>query len=127
MFGTIATIVGIVLALVAIIVLASMSYVKAPPNQAFLISGPRKDLRIIVGKAGFRIPFIERLDKLYLGAIGVDVKTQSAVPTADYINVWTDANVNVRVGAKPELMAIAAKNFLNQPAKVISDKAREVL
>lgn len=127
MFGTIATIVGIVLALAAIIVLASMSYVKAPPNQAFLISGPRKDLRIIVGKAGFRVPFIERLDKLYLGAIGVDVKTQSAVPTSDYINVWTDANVNIRVGTDPGLMAIAAKNFLNQPAKVISDKAKEVL
>ena len=127
MFGTIAIIVGIVLALAAIIVLASMSYVKAPPNQAFLISGPRKDLRIIVGKAGFRVPFIERLDKLYLGAIGVDVKTQSAVPTSDYINVWTDANVNIRVGTNPELMAIAAKNFLNQPANVISDKAKEVL
>ena len=127
MFGTIATIVGIVLALAAIIVLASMSYVKAPPNQAFLISGPRKELRIIVGKAGFRVPFIERLDKLYLGAIGVDVKTQSAVPTSDYINVWTDANVNIRVGTDPGLMAIAAKNFLNQPAKVISDKAKEVL
>ena len=127
MFGTIAGIVGLAVAIVAIIVLISMSYVKAPPNQAYLISGPRKDLRIISGRAGFRIPFIERLDKLYLGAIGVDVKTQSAVPTADYINVWTDANVNVRVSANPGLMAVAAKNFLNQPAKTISDKAKEVL
>ena len=127
MFGTIAGIVGIALAVVVIIVLISMSYVKAPPNQAYLISGPRKDLRIISGRAGFRVPFIERLDKLYLGAIGVDVKTQSAVPTADYINVWTDANVNVRVSANPVLMAVAAKNFLNQPAKTISDKAKEVL
>ena len=127
MFGTIASIVGIVLALAALVVIICMSYIKAPPNQAYLISGPRKDLRIIVGKGGLRIPFIERLDKLYLGAIGVDVKTQSAVPTADYINVWTDANVNVRIGTNPELMGVAAKNFLNQPAKMISDKAREVL
>lgn len=110
-----------------IIGLISMSYVKAPPNQAYLISGPRKEPKIITGKAGFRVPFVERLDKLYLGAIGVDVKTRSAVPTAEYINVFVDANVNVRVSSKPELLAVAAKNFLNQNSEVISQKAQEVL
>lgn len=121
------TIVGVVLVIALIVILATMSYVKCPPDQAFLISGPRKDLKIISGKAGFRIPFIERLDKLYLGAIGVDVKTRSAVPTAEYINVFVDANVNVRVSSKPELLAIAAKNFLNQKKEIISAKAQEVL
>ena len=110
-----------------VIGLISMSYVKAPPNQAYLISGPRKEPKIITGKAGFRVPFVERLDKLYLGAIGVDVKTRSAVPTAEYINVFVDANVNVRVSSKPELLAVAAKNFLNQNSEVISQKAQEVL
>ena len=125
--GTIFTIVGIVLVIAVIVILATMSYVKCPPDHAFLISGPRKDLKIISGKAGFRIPFIERLDKLYLGAIGVDVKTRSAVPTAEYINVFVDANVNIRVSSKPELMAVAAKNFLNQKREIISAKAQEVL
>ena len=125
--GAIFASVGIIAILALIVVLVMMSYVKAPPDQAFLISGPRKDLKIICGKAGFRIPFVERLDKLYLGAIGVDVKTRSAVPTADYINVFVDSNVNVRVGADPTLMAIAAKNFLNQKREVISAKAQEVL
>lgn len=125
--GTIFTIVGIVLAIALVMILATMSYVKCPPDHAFLISGPRKDLKIISGKAGFRIPFIERLDKLYLGAIGVDVKTRSAVPTAEYINVFVDANVNIRVSSTPELMAVAAKNFLNQKREVISAKAQEVL
>ena len=110
-----------------VVVIAVMSYVKAPPNQAYLISGPRKDLKIISGKAGFRIPFVERLDKLYLGAIGVDVKTRSAVPTAEYINVIVDSNVNIRVGSTPELLSIAAKNFLNQEREAISAKAQEVL
>ena len=125
--GTIFTIVGIILVIALVVILATMSYVKCPPDHAFLISGPRKDLKIISGKAGFRIPFIERLDKLYLGAIGVDVKTRSAVPTAEYINVFVDANVNIRVSSKPELMAVAAKNFLNQKREVISAKAQEVL
>ena len=120
--------IGVAAVIVAIVViLAFMSYVKAPPNQAYLISGPRKNPKIISGKAGFRIPFVDRLDKLYLGAIGVDVKTRSAVPTADYINVWTDANVNVRISSDPELMDLAAKNFLNQNRDAISSKAQEVL
>lgn len=123
----IVTIAVIVVVLLALFGLGTMSYVKAPPNQAYLISGPRKTPKIISGKAGFRIPFVERLDKLYLGAIGVDVKTRSAVPTAEYINVFVDANVNVRVSSKPELLAVAAKNFLNQPSEVISQKAQEVL
>lgn len=125
--GIIIVVVVGILILAGLIVLASMSYVKAPPDQAFLISGPRKDLKIISGKAGFRIPFVERLDKLYLGAIGVDVKTRSAVPTAEYINVFVDSNVNIRVSSDPKLMAIAAKNFLNQDREMISAKAQEVL
>ena len=119
--------IAVIAILFALIGIATMSYVKAPPNQAYLISGPRKDLKVITGKAGFRIPFIERLDRLYLGAIGVDVKTRSAVPTAEYINVFVDSNVNVRVGSTPELLTIAAKNFLNQDHNVISAKAQEVL
>ena len=120
-------IIGVAAVIAIIAILAFMSYVKAPPNQAYLISGPRKNPKIISGKAGFRIPFIDRLDKLYLGAIGVDVKTRSAVPTADYINVWTDANVNVRISSDPALMDLAAKNFLNQNRDAISSKAQEVL
>ena len=125
--GTLFTVGGILIVLALLVVIALMSYVKAPPDQAFLISGPRKDLKIISGKAGFRIPFIERMDRLYLGAIGVDVKTRSAVPTAEYINVFVDSNVNIRVGSTPELIAIAAKNFLNQKREVIAAKAQEVL
>ena len=124
---TLFTVGGILIVLALLVVVALMSYVKAPPDQAFLISGPHKDLKIICGKAGFRIPFIERLDRLYLGAIGVDVKTRSAVPTAEYINVFVDSNVNIRVSSDPQLMAIAAKNFLNQKREVISAKAQEVL
>ena len=125
--GTLFTVGGILIVLALLAVIALMSYVKAPPDQAFLISGPRKDLKIISGKAGFRIPFIERMDRLYLGAIGVDVKTRSAVPTAEYINVFVDSNVNIRVCSTPELIAIAAKNFLNQKREVIAAKAQEVL
>ena len=56
-------ILGVVIA--AIVLLLIAGYVKAPPDTAFIISGFRKP-RILIGKAGVRIPFLERLDKLSL-------------------------------------------------------------
>ena len=87
--------VGIILAL--FIILLCMGYVKAPPDMAFIISGIKKKSRVVIGKASFRIPFLERLDKLNLRLIPIDVKTSNAVPTADYININVDATVNVKI------------------------------
>jgi len=47
-----------------IISLLMMSYVKAPPDTAYVISGIKR--RVIIGKAGIKIPFLERVDKLDL-------------------------------------------------------------
>ena len=116
---------------VAVIVLVALvvvfGYVKAPPDVAYIISGVRKNPRILVGKAGIKIPFFERLDKLALGAIQIDVKTGSSVPTAEYINVRIDSTVSVRVSQDPELLKIAAQNFLNVPREEIARKVNDLL
>ena len=98
---------------VIVIALCCTGYVKAPPNVAYIISGPHKKSRTLVGRAGIKIPFIERLDKLQLGAIQIDVTTKNEVPTADYINVQVDSNVNIKVGTSKDMLARAAENFLN--------------
>ena len=120
------TLLPIVIALVVILVLAS-GYVKSPPDQAYIISGLRKTKKILIGKAGVKIPFFERLDKLNLALIPIDVKTASEVPTADYINIRVDANVNIKVGKTPEALERASTNFLNLPLTEIGRVAREVL
>jgi flotillin len=56
----------------------ALGYRKAPPDCAFIISGLCK--RTLIGKAGFMIPFFERLDKVTLELIQVDVKTKQKVP-----------------------------------------------
>ena len=48
----------IIIPIVAILVLLACGYVKAPPDTAYIISGFRKP-RILIGKAGIRIPFLE--------------------------------------------------------------------
>ena len=113
--------VGIILFLLIIIT----GYIKAPPDTAYIISGLRR--KIIIGKASVRIPFFERVDKLKLQLIAVDVKTSSAVPTADYININVDANVNVKVSSDPQLIKLGAENFLNKDTAYVAKVAREVL
>lgn len=102
-------------------------YLKAPPDKAYIISGFRKKPRVLIGKAGIRIPILERLDKLNLALIPIDVKTSSEVPTADYINIRVDSNVNVKIGQSAEYLDKAAINFLNLTTDDIARVAREVL
>ena len=111
---------------VAIVALMVASYVKAPPDTAYIISGFRKP-RILIGKAGFRIPFLERLDKLSLKMFSVDVKTADYVPNAEYINVKVDATVKIRIGQTPDMMALASKFFLNEGEDMIIRRVQDTL
>ena len=115
---------GIVVAVLLLIVL--IGYVKAPPDTAYMISGFRKP-RILIGKAGVRIPFLERLDKLSLKMFSVDVKTTDYVPNAEYINVKVDATVKIRIGQSEEMMALASKFFLNESEEMIIRRVQDTL
>ena len=115
---TILPFVPAVIIAIALIALLASGYVKAPPDVAYIISGLHKKPRILVGKAGIKIPFLERLDKLALGAIQIDVKTGSAVPTAEYINVRVDSTVSVRVGQSEEMIALAT--FMGTPQEKVN-------
>lgn len=112
----------VIILLIAIIIIG---YKKAPPDTAFIISGLRK--KVIIGKASVKIPFLERMDKLSLKLIAIDVKTSTAVPTADYINIQVDAAVNVKISSEKVKLDKAAENFLNQNTQYIATIAREVL
>lgn len=117
-------IVGVVLLL--LIIFIAMSYIKCPPDMVYLISGLKKEPRVLIGKAGIRIPFFERVDKLTLELIQIDVKT-TKVPTADFINVDVDAVANVRIPKDNELIQVAARHFLNQDSRYISMNVQQVL
>ncbi|MCQ2533523.1 MAG: flotillin family protein [Clostridia bacterium] len=121
-----ALIVGLIIA-IAVIILFCIGYVKAPPDMAYIISGLRKKPRYVMGKASVKVPFFERLDKVSLKLIPIDVKTSNAVPTADYININVDATVNIKISNQPEKLHLAAENFLNKNSDYIASVAREVL
>lgn len=110
-----------------VIILFASGYKKAPPDKALVISGLGRKNRVLIGRAGLKIPFFERVDTLDLALIPIDVKTSSEVPTADYINIRVDAAVNVKISKTPELLEKAAVNFLNLNTADIGRVAREVL
>ena len=116
---------AVIIALLLLIFVAG--YVKASPDTALIISGIRKDPKVLIGKAGIRIPFLESKDELHLQLIPIDVKTSNAVPTADYININVDATVNVKISDNEDRLKLAAQNFLNKNADYIARVAREVL
>ena len=121
LFGIIA---GVV---ILFIILSICMYVKAPPSVAYVLSGLKKEPRILVGTGGFKIPIIERLDKVFLGQSTVDVKTSMPVPTHDFIDVMVDAVCKVRVMPTPEGTRLAAKNFLNMTSAEIASSIKDSL
>ena len=120
-------ILGLILTLVILLIVFFMaSYIKCPPDMVYLISGLKKESKVITGKATIRIPFLERIDKVPLKLIQIDVKT-NRVPTNDYINVDVDAVANVRISTEPKLIRIAAKHFLNQSTHDIASNVQQIL
>ena len=113
-------IVGIAIAAIAVIVIVASGYVKAPPDKAYIISGIKKQPKILIGRAGIKLPFLERKDTLVLKQISIDIKTNGYVPTLDFIGVDIDAVAKVRLKTDPEGIKIAMKNFLNMSEESIT-------
>ena len=122
------------LLIIGFLVIIASGYVKAPPDMAFIISGLRKTPKILIGRAGIKVPFLERKDTLIVKQISIDIKTGGYIPTKDFIGVNIDAVAKVRVMTNEEVIIrqadgnerkipgieLAAKNFLNMAEKEIA-------
>ena len=119
-------------------------YKIAPPDCALIISGflrrrykvrnmdgtasiKRFGYRIVRGGATFWVPAIERIDKLDLCLMQVDIKTAQAVPTREYISVLVDAVANIKIGSDELFIATAAEQLLHYDANQIKALAKDVL
>ena len=111
--------VWIIVALIMIILLC-LCFVKVGPNKAIIISGVRKSPRTLVGRTGFKIPFVERVDQLSLQQLDVEITSAKYVQTVDFIPTRVDAVGTMRISQKEEMLAEAAKNFLNKELEEIA-------
>ena len=119
MLSLIGTVLSFLVPIILLVVVVVIGYVKAPPDKAYIISGFRKKTRILIGRAGIKIPFFERSDTLLLRQVTIDVKTGEYIPTLDFINIQVDAVVKVRVSTDSDKMELAMKNFLNKSSDEI--------
>lgn len=120
--------VGVIVAAILVFVLLFLClfYVKAPPDTALIITGPFKQ-RVLIGKAGIRFPGLERVDRIPLSLIQVDIKTASAVPTREFINIFVDGVANIKIDSDPTSLEKASQIFLQQDLDGIRNIAKEVL
>ena len=107
----------IAVVVVLLLIIAMCGYVKAPPDTAYIISGIKKKPKVLIGRAGIKIPFLERKDTLLLKQISIDIKTGGYVPTKDFIGVDIDAVAKVKVDTSEEGILKAQRNFLNMKEK----------
>lgn len=142
-------IIAIIVLAIAILAILASGYVKVSPNKAYIISGIKREPKVLIGRAGIKIPFLEKKDELILKQISIDIKTNGYIPTKDFIGVDIDAVAKVRVltqrdvtvNAKGEVVAgadankrittemanAAMKNFLNMNEDQIRDALTDSL
>ncbi len=129
--------------LLILLIIFMCNYIKVPPNVALIVSGRKhkykvkgedgKDIvkrfgyRIVRGGATFVIPFFERVDKLNLGIMQVDIKTTQPVPSQEYIGVLVDGVANIKIGSDAVSVATAAEQFLGWKQQEIAAVAMQVL
>ena len=119
-------------------------YKVAPPDTALIISGlirhnykvrtaegtvasKKFGYRIVRGGATFYVPAIERIDKLDMCLMQVDIKTAQPVPTKEYISVLVDAVANIKIGSDDLSIATAAEQLLHYDSDQIKALAKDVL
>lgn len=120
-------VVAILVVLILAVIFFVAGYLKAPPDSAYIISGLHKNRRILIGRAGWHVPFFERVDRLSLKVMQVDVKTSEAVPTSEFINVSVDGVANIKISSNPSLLSRAAESLLGMKQNELVSLVTQVL
>ena len=112
--------------LVLLIVFLLCSYTKAGPDEAIMISGLGKR-KILRGQAGWKLPFLQRKDRLSLKVFQVDIKTRESIPTNEFININVDGVANLKISSDPQLLERAFEATLGMSQDDLIEQVKQVL
>ena len=115
-----------VLAVVLVLIFILCSYTKAGPDEAIMISGLGKR-KILRGKAGWKLPFLQRKDRLSLKVFQVDIKTRESIPTNEFININVDGVANLKISSDPALLERAFEATLGMSQDDLIEQVKQVL
>ena len=114
--------------------LARSVLVICPPNQVVIFSGRKRKLadgsqvgyRVVLGGRSVRIPLLERVDRMSLLSIPIDLKVANAYSRGG-IPLRVHAIANVKVSSDPRVVGNAIERFLGRDPAEIARVAKESL
>ncbi len=129
---------ALVVAGIALALIVSKLIHICPPNEVLVFSGTTRQVadghggyrdvgyRLIQGGRGIRIPLMERVDKLDLTIMIIDLKVQGAYAKGG-IPLNVEGIANVKIGSTEELLGAGVERLLGKPREEIMRVARETL
>jgi flotillin len=104
------------------------------PNEVLVLSGGRwsaetggrKGYRICFGGRAWRIPFIERVDRVDMRIMPIEIRVSNAYSEGG-IPLDIRAIANVKISSDPEVIGNAVERFLGMPHSAIERVAKETL
>lgn len=104
------------------------------PNQALIFSGRKRRMadgtqagyRVVLGGRAVRVPLLERVDRMSLLSIPIDLQVTNAYSKGG-IALKVHAIANVKLSSDPRVIGNAIERFLGRDPKEIAKVARESL
>ena len=132
--GVLAGVVAGAISLGILSLLAKSVLVICPPNQVVIFSGRKRKLadgsqvgyRVVLGGRSVRIPILERVDRMSLLSIPIDLKVSNAYSKGG-IPLRVHAIANVKVSSDPRVVGNAIERFLGRDPMEIARVAKESL
>ena len=119
-------------ALVMIIIVTRLIYICAP-NEVLIFSGTRRTVgtrqvgyRLVQGGRGIRIPMLERVDRMDLTNMIIDLRVQGAYSKGG-IPLNVEGVANLKIAGSDPVIGNAIERFLGKTREEIMKVARETL
>lgn len=127
----------VIAAIILSVVVSRLIYI-CPPNEVLIFSGTTRSVtdsqqgqrdvgyRLIQGGRGMRIPLMERVDRMDLTIMIIDIRVQGAYAKGG-IPLNVEGIANVKISSKETTLANAIERMLGKPREEIMRVARETL
>jgi flotillin len=131
--------VGVVIVIVIFAAIWASRYIKVGPNEVLVVSGrphrytdpdgtvQTRGFRIRKGGGTFVIPVIEKVDRLSLELLTIDVQQEQDVYTSKGVPVRVDGVAQIKVKGDDISIATAAEQFLSKDTEAIKNIAMQTL
>src|SRR5256885_9028738 len=141
-FGSLGTVamaaVGIIVVVVIFMAIWASRYTKVGPNEVLVVSGRKhrysdpdgtvqmRGFRVVKGGGTFVIPVIEKVDRLSLELLPIDVQTPE-VYTSKGVPVRVDGVAQIKVKGDDISISTASEQFLSKGTEDIKNIAMQTL